>query len=454
MNSLTTARHLLDTTLPNGLRLIVVPDHSVPLVEIRLSIPFAGVGEAHAAHAHILGAVLLRPAAEVCSTRREAWATADINAARGIDRLGIFGYTPTVFLEPVLHEIAACLARPRYGDDAIAEARQKHTAHVGIGRAEARWMALAALLRRWYPAYAQPCDLPPPAALARVEPEKIRHLHHSRLNPAGATLVLVGDVEAAQLADLVRLAFMDWSGGPPPHDVFPPPSIPSAAGELTLLHRPKSAQAEVLMFGTMPERTDDRSPAFDIANVVFGDGVGSRLTRKVREDRGYAYLAGSAMEIIAGRSTLLIRLAVNERDAAAAVNETRAELAAMVHTPPDPAEIAAAKQLLAGRLVTSTASPASYATSLVNVVAEGAPPDWDRAYARRLAGTGRTEVAEAALAHFSPEVLDTVVVGDAEALAVPLEQVADLRVLRYERLEDVPALPRSAAFKTSPREAR
>ncbi|AGP61342.1 M16 family metallopeptidase [Streptomyces rapamycinicus] len=430
---------LLDTTLENRLRLVVVSDRTVPLVEIRLSIPCAGVGEAHAATAQVLSDVLLRPTDGVPATRSTAWRVADLDSGRDVDRLGVFGYSPAASLKTVLRGIAACLTEPHYPDAAVRHARERLAAQVGIGRGEARWTALAAVLRRRHPAHATPCDIPAPHAVAAVEPAAVRALHRSRIVPRGATLVLVGDVRPARARALVEHVFAAWRGAGEPNEVVS--LVPPVGHELALVHRPRSAQAELLMAGRAPRRDDERRPAFDIANTVFGGGVASRLSRNVRESKGYAYLAGSAVELLVDTPTTMVRLAVSEGSAADALTETRGELVALSESHVTQEEFDMAKRLLAGRFVLAGVSPSSYATFLVNLIAEGVDPGWVRGYPRRLAAVSRADVLAAARTYLAPDALDTVVVGDADALAGPLARIESLRVRRFEQLDDVVAAP-------------
>ncbi|MFJ7625598.1 M16 family metallopeptidase [Streptomyces sp. NPDC097595] len=428
-------RVVLDRTLSNGLRVVAVPDATAPLVELRLSIPCAGPGDAHAARAQVLGDVLLPSAAELPPERALHWEIAGLAAGRDVNRLGVFGCIPTASLVPVLRETAAALAAPRYPDERVLESRQRVAAEVAIGRGEARWMALAALLRRWSPHQVAPCDIPPPEALPQVEPESVRELHRGRLVPRGAVLVLVGDFAPDGIMATVERAFAEWQGDERTASAPEPPLPGAVPGDVVLVHRPRSTQAELLLAGPAPHRTDPDRPAFDMANVLFGGGVSSRLSRNIREEKGYAYVAASAVEVVAGLPTALVRVAVGVPAVADALAETRRELGALVGSPPTEREIGHAKQLLAGRIGTAAVSPSSYATFLANLLAEGADPQWGAGYRDRVDAVSAEDVVSAAGRYLDPDRLTVVLVGDADVLADRLADLPDTRVQRFERLE-------------------
>ncbi|MEV6583656.1 insulinase family protein [Streptomyces sp. NPDC051582] len=435
-------------TMSNGLRCVVVPDSTAPLVEIRMYIPCPTAGEAHAAATHILSDVLLHAAGGQTGEHAQAWAVADIDSARNAEWIGVFGYAPAASLPSVLREIGRHLAEPRFSDASIAEARDRLAAQVAIRRGEPRWMALTTLLRRCRTENTMPHELPSPAALRGVEPGAVRSLQSSSLTPHGAILVLVGEVQGSSVAALMEEAFSGWRRDEAPQDL---PALPSAAAdEVVLVHRPQSAQAELLMMSPGLHRTHARRPALDIANAVFGAGVASRLAMNIRERKGYAYMAGSATEMVAGSPTTVVRLAANEATAALALRDTRAELAAMISSPPTDEEIAVAKRLLAGRIATALVSPSAHATLLANLLSEGVGPEWMDDYPLALAAVGAGDVVGAALHHFDPKGFDTVVIGNATALAVSLADVPGTTVRRFERIDDVPhGLPAPSPLQRS-----
>lgn len=431
------ALDVLDVTLPNGLRLIAVPDARTPVIELRLRIPCAEVSESFAAHMQVLSEVLLSSASPVGAESCPHWAAADLDSARDAESLGVFGYLPSRSLDAVLRELASRLAEPRYPDSAVVQARTRLSAQVGIRRGEARWTALTALLRRRHPVDALPHDVPSPESLNRAESARVRALHRSRLSPRGAVLVLVGDFPAARIAQVTTEALAAWQGAEPPAHI--PVGVPTARDEVVLIDRPRSMQAEIVLVGPALHRTHERRPALDVANTIFGGGIASRLGLNVREDKGYAYLTGSGIEVLAGTPATVVRLAASETHAAAALAETRTELAAMTGSPPSPEETTAAKRLLIGQKNIAAASPSSLATLLANLVAEGAGPSWLDDYDDRIAAVDAAGVAAAAAVHFDPGALDTAVVGDATALAGPFGEVPGVRVRRYAGLHEVAA---------------
>src|SRR5207237_10161055 len=56
-----------------------------------------------------------------------------------------------------------------------------------------------------------------------VTVEDVTRFAHERLRPAGALLVVAGDVADAEVRDLVAKAFAGWRGAPPSGPALPAP---------------------------------------------------------------------------------------------------------------------------------------------------------------------------------------------------------------------------------------
>ncbi|MGZ4507725.1 MAG: M16 family metallopeptidase, partial [Blastococcus sp.] len=73
-----------ETTLPNGLRVVVVPRPGVPLVELRLRVPFAA-SSARAAAAHTARTAVLAGAVLLGTARHDQAQIAQLLQAQGAE---------------------------------------------------------------------------------------------------------------------------------------------------------------------------------------------------------------------------------------------------------------------------------------------------------------------------------------------------------------------------------
>ena len=110
----------------------------------------------------------------------------------------------------------------------------------------------------------------------------------ARLRPVGALLVVAGDVTRPQVEALVKTGFPGWTGSPPPSPapLTAPPGHPT---DILLIHRPGSVQSVMTVGNTTILPTDPVHFAARVATQVLGGGSDSRLFRVLRERESWTY---------------------------------------------------------------------------------------------------------------------------------------------------------------------
>jgi predicted Zn-dependent peptidase len=243
-------------------------------------------------------------------------------------------------------------------------------------------------------------------------------MHADLIRPDGAVLVVVGDVSPQRALDQVESALAGWTGE---HTASRVPALPSWTPAPTLVvDRPGSVQSSVRMGGLALPRADDRYPALQLANLIFGGYFSSRWTENIREDKGYTYGPHSRIDHNVLGSSLMLDVEVATEVTGPAMLETRYELGRIASLPVTEAEVAAVRQYAIGTLALSTATQAGLASTLSALSAFGLGLDWVLEHPRRLAAVGVDDVSAAAAEFFAPSRLMSVVVGDAASITGPL----------------------------------
>jgi zinc protease len=422
-----------ETTLPNGLRVVVVPRPGVPLIELRLRVPFAasdnGEAPVHIARGAVLsGAVLLGTARHDQTAIAELLQShgAELSVSADPDRL-IFATTLLPEgLSPVLGVLGELLTAATYPDDRVDGERDRVAERILIARSQPGVIARAALAARRYGDHPYAIALPDPELVAAVDPEALRGLHRDRVLPAGSSLVLVGDLDPAGVAEAVAGALAGWSGSGTAVEPGPAPELHLPGIEL--VDRPGAVQSNLRLGGPAPRRTDPDLAAARLANMVFGGYFSSRLVENIRERRGYTYSPRSSVDHQAAASSFMVEADVATDVTGPALLETWYELGRMAQLPVTEAELDAARRYVLGSMALSTATHAGLASTLSALVGAGLPADWLAEHQRALAAVTVEEVQEASRRYLAPAGLTAVVVGDAEQVAEPLRALAPVTV--------------------------
>ncbi len=417
-----------ERTLDNGLRVLAVRRPGVPLVELRLRVPFAGPSgkrqEAHTAQSQLLADTLLsgtdrRDAAQIATDLQALGG--QLNASVDADRLGMGGSVLATGLPGLLELLGELLTTAAYPKDDVLGERDRLVQELAIYRSQPAVLAREALLYRLYGEHAYGRDLPTAAAISDVKPSQLRALHAKRVAPAGSILVLVGDLPPARLIALVETALSSWSTTAPKAATAPLPT--PVAGPPLLVDRPGAVQTTIRMARPVPSRTAPDFAAMSLANLVFGGYFSSRWVSNIREDKGYTYSPHAQVEHPPAGSRLMISADVSTPVTGPSLLETYYELGRIATVPVDQSELDQARRYAIGSLALGTASQAGLASTISLLAGAGLGVEWLRDHPKALATVTVDEVLAAAQAYLAPTTFTTVLVGDADVIAAQVEAV-------------------------------
>jgi zinc protease len=422
-----------ERTLASGLTVIAIRRPAVPLVELRLRVPFAAAtarsAAAHVARTSVLtGAVLLGTAAHDHLALAQLLQAhgAELSVSADPDRLLFSTTLLTSGLEPVLSMLAELLTGATYPDDGVEGERDRVAERIAIARSQPGVIARTALAARRYGEHPYAIQLPDAELVAAVDGTALRTVHRERILPAGSSLVLVGDLDPQAATDAVGDALAGWSASG--RAVEAPPAQELRPVGIEVVDRPGAVQSNVRLGGPAPARTAPDLAAVRLANMIFGGYFSSRLVENIRERRGYTYSPRSSVDHQTAGSSFLVEADVATDVTGPALLETWYELGRMALVPVSDAELDGARRYVLGSMALATATHAGLASTLSALVGAGLPVDWLAEHQRDLAAVTVEEVQEASRRYLAASALTTVVVGDAGQIAESLGALAPVSV--------------------------
>ncbi|BEL11460.1 pitrilysin family protein [Actinoplanes sichuanensis] len=403
-----------ERTLPNGLTVIAIRRSAVPLVEVRLRIPFA---RAELAPATLLSQALFTGTSGMNSIDIAAALQAvggSLGAGIDPDRLLISGNALADGLDRTLELLASVLTDATYPVEEVSTERDRLGDHIQVALSQPAHLARVALLKRMYGDHPYAVQTPEPEEIRALSPEPLRELHAARVRPAGAVLVLVGDIDPDQAIDTAEKILGGWSGRAPDGGLPPIPVLET--GPLLLVDRPGSVQSSLRLALPALTRTDPDYAAFNLANLVFGGYFSSRWTENIREDKGYTYGAYSSIDHYVAGSALVAAAEVATEVTGPSLLETVYELGRIASLPPGEEELEQARRYALGTLRLGMSTQAGLAGLAGMYAGFGLRLDHLREYSAALAAATREEVAAAATKYLAPSRAVTVILGDAEKI--------------------------------------
>ncbi len=339
--------------LENGMRVLLMEAHNVPMVAMKLSMPAGSRFDADGkgGTARLLAEMLSDHTAIHQHNDWDDLLDRDaIKLGAGVGR-DEFGLSLTVLkdaLKPGLDAFTESLLKPGWNKerfailkhDAIA-AIQKAKEEPGIQASE----AAASLLFAGHP-YGHRSN-GTMASLARIEMNDLRSLYGKQIKPADAVLAVSGDISMQELLPLLHSRLSGWKGKPAKGlmNIRSPKAVTQSDRDVPLA----TTQMLVQLVRLGPDRSDpDFFPAFVLNHMLGGGGFGSRLMEQVREKRGLVYGIYSYFQPLAVNGPFVITLQTRADQAKEAETVVRNVLKAMSEGDMNETQLTASKENLIG----------------------------------------------------------------------------------------------------------
>lgn len=416
-----------ERTLRSGLRVVAVRRASVPMVEVRLRVPFFSTKPTHLARATLLADTILTGAAEhdrLGLAIAQGELGGQISVGLDADRLLLSASALSGRLPALLRLLNEVVTSATYPAREVAGERERLIERITIARSQPGVIANEALAARIAGGHPYGSALPDAESVAASTAAQLRALHREFVRPSAATLVIVGDVTPGRALDAAERALSGWQGERGDGRLQPPPQV--VQRPLQIVDRPGSVQTSLRFAGPALARDDERYPALQLANLAFGGYFSSRWVENIREDKGYSYSPRSGLDHAALRSTLTIAADVATEVTAAAVLETLYELGRIAALPVTETELSSVRQYAIGSMALSTATQAGLASTLSALLAAGLDAEWLTTHPARLAEVTLDDLAAAAAQFLAPRGFAGVAVGDRSAIAGSLAGLIEI----------------------------
>jgi zinc protease len=431
-----------EATLPNGLALVVIEHHAQPVLSVSLAWR-AGAAADPIGKEGLSGLVaeLLSKGTETRSADQIAQVIegvgGSLSASAGDDFLTVTADALSDQLELVCTLLGDVTLHATFPDSELELARTRALSTLALELSEPGRLARRRFASELYgrQPYGRSATRESYRAITR---DDVLQFARQRLRPAGALLVVAGDVTEDQVRELATRVFGAWHGTPPGAAPPPPPAV-RVTTDIVLVHRPGSAQANIAVGNTTIGPTDPGYYPARVAVQALGGGADARLFLILREQKGWTYGAYAALRRYRGVGYWEATAEVRTEVADSALRELLHQVD-RVRTEPIPAsELAAVKGFLIGSFPLTIETPSQIAGQVATAKLLGLGDDYLRRYRERLNAVTAREAEAAAARLFRRPGLTIVVVGDATKLYDRLAVIAPVRLVDIDGKRLTPA---------------
>jgi predicted Zn-dependent peptidase len=289
------------------------------------------------------------------------------------------------------------------------------------------------------------------ATVGSVTRDDLLAWHKKYYHPNRVILGIVGDITVDEAKTLVTKAFGDWPKGPPFTETWPVPRTTAQAGVFEAL-KPDSTQSFVAVGhqGELLRTNPDYFPA-TVMNEVLSGGFTSRLFAKIRTELGLAYSVGGSLgagwtRISPFQMQMSTRADATVKAIEALINE--AKLLATTK-PATEAELNLAKQSILNSFIFNNDEPEEVLGQQLVFEYYGQPLDWLDRYRAGVEKVTAADVARVAAKYIHPDRFSIVVVGPSEGRDKPLSALGTVKPIDLT-IPSPGAAPAGAGFPAKP----
>ncbi len=250
-----------------------------------------------------------------------------------------------------------------------------------------------------------------------------------------------GGVVVAAAADLTRervAAFIERTVARLPADAPAPLEVPPIATprgfNLTVVDKPERSQTQCYLGHiTLDANHEDFFPLL-VAHTAFGGTFTARLSREIRDKRGWSYGAYSYLSTDPNLGTFTMRFYPSTADAVPAMSLADELFRALTRDGVTDAEADFAKRYLANSHAFSVDTAERRVSELLSARLNGRPADFVDTFVARIEAVTTERINAAIRAHLHPEAVTAAIVGtasDLEASLAAWERPTSTRVFDY-----------------------
>jgi zinc protease len=406
-------------TLDNGLKVVVVEKHTLPVVEGRLMLDAGALREPANKNglASLTGRLLTEGTGDLTGaefSRRMESLGAQFSAAAGFST----SFADVVALKNVFPEAMALAARtvisPNLPEGEFNRVKNQALASYQQRMARTSGLAGDAFIRAGFDT-AAPFSRPAggtTATISGITHQDVVNWHRTMYAPNAGTLLLVGDLTLAEARALAQQTYGGWKASRPALAAATNPVRSYSGTRVILIDRPGSVQSSIVIGQAGFKATDPDYIPMVALNQVFGGAFSSRVNMNLREKHGYTYGAGSFLDLRSGAGAFELSSDVRTNATDSALAEVINEYRTIVKEPVPAPELQGAVNSIVASFPNSVQTVQGLSAQLQGLIIWGLPLDFYSTYRERLAAMTPEDIRRTATGRLTPDDLIIVVAGD------------------------------------------
>lgn len=284
--------------LPNGLTLLLLEKHELPLVSVELALRSGSVTDPQGKEGLAsMTAALLRKGT---TSRSSEQVSSDLdfigmqyNAQVDQDGAHVSGDFLKKDLDSALALMGDVVLHPTFPEEEVKKKIAQQQDSIRAAKDEANRVLQLYFMKFLYSdhPYGRPAN-GDERSLAAISRDDIAGYYRQHYTPANAIVAVAGDFDSAAMQSKITQVFGGWSGKAPAAATLPAPK-PVSGKRVLLVDKPDATQTYFMLGNIGINHTNPDRGYIDVVNTLFGGRFTSLFNTELRIKSGYSYGAFS-----------------------------------------------------------------------------------------------------------------------------------------------------------------
>jgi zinc protease len=406
-------------TLDNGLSVALVQWGTMPKARVTLSMR---TGNAFEQANEVWLADLTGDLMREGTTTRTAGQISEQAARMGGSLVVAVGGDSTTIGGDVLSEygrqmvelVADVVRNPKFPESELPRLKANLLRNLAVSLSQPQQIALQKFRAVMYGDHAYGRVFPTEDMIKAYTLDQTRRFYQQTYGAGRSRLYVVGRFDEPAVEAAIRKAFAGWDKGAAPAQ---PPAKPTSTRAVHIVDRPGAPQSTVILgVPTVDPSNADFIP-LSVMDALLGGAFASRITKNIREDKGYTYSPTSELSVRYRDAYWSENADVTTTVTGPSIKEILAEIDRLQADPPAAEELTGIQNYLAGTYVLQNSSRAGITNQLDYMDLHGLPPTYASTYVKQVYAVTPQQISEMAKKHLQDDRALIVIVGDRKVIA-------------------------------------
>ncbi len=409
-------------SLPNGMRIFVVENHKVPIINVSLELDVRPELQGSMAGFHDIVGELITSGTKTRTKDALDLAIDNIGATIKADEESMFASSLKRNQTALLELMSDIILHAEFKQTELDKLKKQSLSGLAAAKNNPDAMLKNVTQAVNFGSNHPYGEVATEASINAVTLERCNEYFNKYWRPNVAYMAIVGDVTSAEIKPLIDKYFGAWHRADVPVAKY---SVPQPGGVTRVALAGREAAVQSVFNVTYPIGLEPGQPEVikaKVMNAVLGGGSQGRLFLNLRESHGWTYGSYSTIKeddkIGSFTAYAKCRNAVTD----SAVRETLNEMARLRTESLSDEDLQSRISNMSGQFAINLENPQTVAQYAINIERYHMPADYYTNYLRNLAAVTAADVQEMAKKYIRPEAANIVVVGNADEVAKKLEQ--------------------------------